>query len=123
VRAAFFVPYDNCRATPGAVATHWVGLDGPGSNSVEQIGVAMRCAGSKPRYYAWYEMYPKGARSGFPVHPGNAIVASVRYQPARREFLLRLHDISSGRQISRAAACTAAAVGTAGRAGGLSTAA
>jgi peptidase A4-like protein len=109
VRAAFFVPYADCRATPGAAASHWVGLDALGSNSVEQIGVAMRCAGSKPRYYAWYEMYPKGVRSVFPVHPGNAIVARVRYQPARRKFLLRLHDISSGRQISRALRCAASA--------------
>ena len=52
VRAAFFVPYADCRVTPGGSASHWVGLDGLGSISVEQIGVAIRCAGSKPRYYA-----------------------------------------------------------------------
>ena len=109
VRAAFFVPYADCRATPGASSSHWVGLDGLGSGSVEQIGVAIRCAGSKPRYYAWYEMYPKTVRVVFPVHPGNAILASVRYQPSRRKFRLRLHDISSGRQFSRAVRCAASA--------------
>ena len=109
VRAALFVPYANCRATPGASSSHWVGLDGLGSGSVEQIGVAARCAGSKPRYYAWYEMYPKTVRVIFPVHPGNAILASVRYQPSRQKFLLRLHDISSGRQFSRALRCAASA--------------
>jgi hypothetical protein len=109
VRAAFFVPYADCRATPGASASHWVGLDGLGSSSVEQIGVAISCAGPKPRYYAWYEMYPKTARVIFPVHPGNAIVASVRYQPTRRKFLLRLHDISSGRHVSRTLRCAASA--------------
>ena len=109
VRAAFFVPYANCRATPGAASSHWVGLDGLGSGSVEQIGVAIKCAGSKPRYYAWYEMYPKTVREIFPVHPGNAILASVRYQPSRRKFRLRLHDVSSGRQFSRALRCAASA--------------
>jgi Peptidase A4 family len=59
VRAEFFVPYADCRETPGASSSHWVGLDGLGNGSVEQLGVAIRCAGSKPRYYAWYEMYPK----------------------------------------------------------------
>ena len=63
VRAAFFVPCADCQAAPGAATSHWVGLDRLGSNSVEQIGVAVHCAGSKPHYYAWYEMYLKGVRS------------------------------------------------------------
>ena len=109
VRAAFFVPYADCRDTPGASSWHWVGLDGLGSSSVEQIGVAVSCAGTKPRYYAWYEMYPKSVQVVFRVHPGNAIQASVRYQPSRRKFLLRLRDISSGRRFGRAVRCAASA--------------
>ena len=109
VRAAFFVPYADCRGTPGASSSHWVGLDGLGSSSVEQIGVAVTCAGPKPRYYAWYEMYPKAVRVAFRVHPGNAIQASVRYQPSRRKFLLRLRDITSGQRVSRALRCAASA--------------
>jgi hypothetical protein len=109
VRAAFFVPYADCRASPGASSSHWVGLDGLGSSSVEQIGVAVHCAGTKPHYYAWYEMYPKSVQEIFPVHPGNAIQVSVRYQPARRKFRLQLRDISSGRHFSRALRCAASA--------------
>lgn len=75
---------------PGASSSHWVGLDGLGSSSVDQIGVAVSCAGTNPRYYGWYEMYPKGVQVVFRVHPGNAIQANVRYQPSRRKFLLRL---------------------------------
>jgi Peptidase A4 family len=45
----------------------------------------------------------------FPVHPGNAILASVRYQPSRRKFRLRLDDMSSGRQFSRILRCAASA--------------
>jgi hypothetical protein len=109
VRAAFFVPYADCRGTPGASSSHWVGLDGLGSSSVEQIGVAVSCSGRKPRYYAWYEMYPKNVQVVFRVHPGNAIQASVRYQPSRQKFLLRLRDISSGRRLRRAVRCAASA--------------
>jgi Peptidase A4 family len=109
VRAAFFVPYADCRGTPGASSSHWVGLDGLGSSSVEQIGVAVSCAGTKARYYAWYEMYPKGVQVAFRVHPGNAIQASVRYQPSRRKFRLRLRDISSGRVLRRTVRCAASA--------------
>jgi len=109
VRAAFFVPYADCRGTPGASSSHWVGLDGLGSSSVEQIGVAVSCAGTKAHYYAWYEMYPKSVQMVFQVHPGNAIQASVLYQPSRRKFLLRLRDISSGRHFTRRARCAASA--------------
>ena len=109
VRAAFFVPYADCGATPGASSSHWVGLDGLGSSSVEQIGVAIRCAGPKPQYYAWYEMYPKAVRVVFRVHPGNAIQASVHYQPSGRKFRLRLQDISTGRRFSRTLRCAATA--------------
>jgi Peptidase A4 family len=109
VQAAFFVPYADCRATPGAAASQWVGLDGLGSSSVEQAGVAIRCAGHKPRYYAWYEMYPKAVRVVFRVHPGNAILAGVRYLPARRKFRLQLRDISTGRQLRRTLRCAASA--------------
>ncbi|HTT55238.1 MAG TPA: G1 family glutamic endopeptidase [Streptosporangiaceae bacterium] len=111
VRAAFFVPYVDCHATPGASSSDWVGLDGLGSASVEQIGVAAGCAGSRPQYYAWYEMYPKTVRRVFPVHPGNAITASVRFQPGRRKFVLNVRDISSGRQLRRALRCAAQTCG------------
>lgn len=109
VRAAFFVPYADCRDTPDASSSHWVGLDGLGSSSVEQIGVAVSCTGTKAGYYAWYEMYPKSVQMVFQVHPGNAIQASVRYQPSRRKFLLRLRDITSGRHFSRRVRCAASA--------------
>ena len=44
VRAAFLVPYVNCASTPGSYSSHWAGLDGLGSGSVEQVGVAAGCA-------------------------------------------------------------------------------
>lgn len=60
----------------------WVGIDGYGSPSVEQIGTAHEWHNGKPRHYAWFEMYPQASfeLKGFPVNPGDIISASVIYQ-------------------------------------------
>ncbi len=109
VRAAFFVPYADCQRTPGAYSSHWIGLDGLGSSSVEQLGVAAGCSGSRPQYYAWYEMYPKPVSGIFGVKPGNAIVASVSYQASSRKFVLTLRDLTTGRKFTRSEKCAARA--------------
>jgi hypothetical protein len=36
----------------------WVGIDGYGSQTVEQTGAQASCSTGKPVYTAWYEMYP-----------------------------------------------------------------
>ena len=63
--------------------------------------MATGCAGAAAQYYAWYEMYPKAVSVAFPVHPGNSIVAGVSYDAARREFMLRLRDITTGQHFRR----------------------
>ena len=107
VRAAFFVPYIDCTSTPGSYSSHWVGLDGLGSSSVEQLGVAAGCAGSRPHYYAWYEMYPKPVSGVFTVKAGNAIVVSVNYQAQHRRFVLALRDLTTRRHFIRSEKCAA----------------
>lgn len=109
VQAAFFVPYVDCSSTPNSYSSHWVGLDGLGSSTVEQIGVAAGCAGSIPQYYAWYEMYPKSVSVAFSVRPGNSITASVFYKPATGRFVLKLQDTTTGQQFSRSLRCAAKA--------------
>ena len=61
----------------------WVGIDGAGSPSVEQIGTEHDVSGGKSSHYAWYEMYPAGSNQivGFPVDVGDSISASVMYVP------------------------------------------
>jgi peptidase A4-like protein len=59
VRAVYFVPYVDCAGSPNSYSSHWAGLDGLNSASVEQVGVATGCAGAAAQCYAWYEMYPK----------------------------------------------------------------
>jgi hypothetical protein len=46
----------------------WVGIDGYGSQTVEQTGVETSCSSGRPVYRAWYEMYPAQ-----PVYLSNAV--------------------------------------------------
>ncbi|SFK13463.1 G1 family glutamic endopeptidase [Amycolatopsis sacchari] len=48
----------------------WVGIDGDGSSTVEQTGVATDCSSGRPVYQAWYEMYPAA-----PVYYSNTVSA------------------------------------------------
>lgn len=61
----------------------WVGIDGAGSPTVEQIGTEHDIRNGVQHHYAWYEMFPLGSVEivGFPVEPGDQITASVAYIP------------------------------------------
>ena len=107
VSAAFQVPYLDCATATKSYSSHWVGLDGLGSATVEQVGVEADCAGATPRYYAWYEMYPKPVSIAFKVRAGHAIQASVTYKRSARKFALMLRDTTSGRHFTRTLKCAA----------------
>ena len=95
VSANWLQPTASCTSAT-TYSSFWVGLDGDGSSTVEQTGTSADCSGGSPRYYAWYEMYPK-----FPVNlsltikPGNAISASVTTDGAGR-FTLTITNNSTG---------------------------
>jgi hypothetical protein len=59
----------------------WVGIDGYGSPSVEQIGTEHDWNNGAQQNYAWFEMYPGPSFliSGFPLTPGDVISGSVTY--------------------------------------------
>ncbi len=59
----------------------WVGIDGAGSPSVEQLGTEHDWTDGHETHYAWYEMFPAGSNEivGFPVEVGDFITASVSY--------------------------------------------
>jgi hypothetical protein len=107
VQATFFVPYLDCTTTTNAFSSHWVGLDGLSSRTVEQLGVEAGCAGATPQYYAWYEMYPGNESSVFFVKPGNSIVASVYYNLRSKVFVLTLADTTTGQHFTRSEKCAA----------------
>jgi hypothetical protein len=77
-------------------SSFWVGLDGDGSNSVEQTGSEADCQGGTPQYYSWYEMYPS-APVNFtnPVSPGDHFTGSVTYNGGS-SFTLKLSDTTKG---------------------------
>jgi hypothetical protein len=61
----------------------WVGIDGAGSPSVEQIGTEHDYKNGQQSHYAWFEMFPLPSQElvGFPVNVGDTITASVVYIP------------------------------------------
>src|SRR5438105_9883471 len=77
-------------------SSFWVGLDGDGSNTVEQTGTSADCSGGTPRYYAWYEMYPKfPVNLSLAVHPGDSIGGSVTTDGGGH-FTLTITDRTTG---------------------------
>ncbi|GAA2140759.1 G1 family endopeptidase [Kitasatospora kazusensis] len=74
----------------------WVGIDGYGSQTVEQTGVQVDCSSGSPVYSGWYEMYP--APPVFfsnPVGAGDRFTASVVYTGGT-SYTLKLTDNSRG---------------------------
>jgi hypothetical protein len=94
VSGSWTEPTVTCSGT--AYSSFWVGLDGDTSGTVEQTGTDADCSGSTPKYYAWYEMYPK-----FPVNlsgtvrPGDKLSASVTTD-GRGVFTLTISDSTQG---------------------------
>ena len=95
VSASWTEPTVSCSGGT-AYSSFWVGLDGDTSGTVEQTGTDADCSGSTPRYYAWYEMYPK-----FPtnlrgtVRPNDKLNATVTTD-GRGGFTLTISDTTQG---------------------------
>jgi hypothetical protein len=92
VSGSWTQPAVDCQKTPTGYSSFWVGLDGDfTSNTVEQTGTDSDCSMGTPRYYGWYEMYPKGSFSfGGTVSAGDSMSASVTYGSG--SFTLTLSD-------------------------------
>lgn len=73
----------------------WVGIDGAGSPTVEQIGTEHDIKNGIQSHYAWYEMFPLGSQEivGFPVAVGDQISASVAYIPLNGNILQPNSDL------------------------------
>jgi hypothetical protein len=80
ISSSWVEPTGHCHSGGHKYSSFWVGLDGYRSRTVEQTGSEVDCAGSSPRYFAWYEMFP-----AFPVNfsnrvrPGDHFSASVTH--------------------------------------------
>ncbi|MCQ4040619.1 G1 family glutamic endopeptidase [Streptantibioticus rubrisoli] len=70
-------PHVTCNSSSDLFAP-WIGLDGYGSQTVEQTGVQTDCSSGSPVLSAWYEMYPAApVYWNDPVSEGDSITASV----------------------------------------------
>jgi hypothetical protein len=95
--ASWTEPAVTCTSTDDLFAP-WVGIDGDGSSTVEQTGVATDCSSGRPVYQAWYEMYPKSpvyySLSSYPVSAGDKFVAKVTRSSST--YTLTLTDSTKG---------------------------
>jgi hypothetical protein len=95
VSASWTEPTGTC-SRGSQYSSFWVGLDGYSSSSVEQTGSEVDCSGSRPQYYAWYEMYPNPSVSySNTVRPGDQFHASVTYTGSSN-FSLFIQDSTQG---------------------------
>lgn len=92
VSASWIQPVATCGFGQTA-ASFWVGIDGDGSQTVEQIGTYSNCTSANvPQYYAWFEMYPNPAyKTTYPLAAGDAMSASISVDRVGR-FTLSITD-------------------------------
>jgi hypothetical protein len=77
VSSSWTQPAVTCGAT-NTFSSFWVGLDGDGTQTVEQTGTEADCSNGTAAYSGWWEMFPNApVFYDNPVQPGDAMSASV----------------------------------------------
>jgi hypothetical protein len=95
VSASWTQPAVTCTA-PTTFSSFWVGLDGEGTNTVEQTGTEADCDAGTATYQGWFEMFPNApVFYDNPVSPGDAMSASV-VANGGGQFTLTLTDATAG---------------------------
>jgi Peptidase A4 family len=95
VSASWAQPAVNC-GPAGTFSAFWAGLDGDGTQTVEQTGTEADCSGGAPTYQGWYEVFPNApVFYPSPVQPGDAMSASVT-SAGNGVFTLTLSDATQG---------------------------
>lgn len=94
VTSSWTEPPVSCNSTDDLFAP-WVGIDGFGTSTVEQTGVATDCSSGSPEYAGWYEMYPAApVYYNNPVSAGDSITATVNR--SGNTYTLTLADSTQG---------------------------
>lgn len=96
VSADFTVPHLNTAKSPNnSWAGHWVGLDGFGNSTVEQVGIDTSVQNGVDYYYAWYEMFPAPTQVyALAASPGDNIQVGV--YTVNGTYYLSLNDTTLG---------------------------
>jgi hypothetical protein len=105
VTATWTQPTAASTSSEGSDAAFWVGLDGDGSETVEQIGTEAYKENGRIYYDAWYEMYPSNSVtiSSLTISPGDEITAKVTAN-GNGSFALSLKDATTGKSFSKTVA-------------------
>jgi len=78
VSATWRVPPVKAGTQPTEVAALWVGLDGRGTSTLEQIGTLSGTLGGSPAFEVWYEVVPQPpVYERLAIKPGDSVTASV----------------------------------------------
>ena len=69
----------NVSCTSSGIVAFWIGLDGWGSDSVEQDGTGVDCSNGYPQQFAWWETYPANSiqEYGDAVSAGDSLTSTV----------------------------------------------
>ncbi|HEY1623370.1 MAG TPA: G1 family glutamic endopeptidase [Streptosporangiaceae bacterium] len=94
--ADWTMPSFTCGAKATTYVSIWTGLDGLTSDTTEQIGAEVDCAGGTADYYGWYDLYPGPVQTfASKLSPGDKLEASVTWD-AGEKFTLTLEDVTAG---------------------------
>ena len=96
-------------ASQDSVASFWVGLDGDGSPTVEQIGTQAENSFGSVSYIAWYEMYP-ASEVPIPsmiISPGDVMTGTVT-STGGGSFTLALFDATTGSSFTKTSSSASA---------------
>jgi hypothetical protein len=95
VSSSWTEPAVTCSAQQ-TFSSFWVGLDGDGTQSVEQTGTEADCTNGAAIYQGWFEMFPNApVFFNNPVAPGDTMSASV-VANGGGAFTLTLSDHTQG---------------------------
>jgi hypothetical protein len=93
VKMSWIVPAVSCSLFAQTYAAVWVGIDGAGTNTVEQIGTLSDCGLLGASYSAWYEFYPQGTVTiSETVLLGDVMSAQVSYSASTGLYTLKMTD-------------------------------
>jgi hypothetical protein len=99
VSGTWTVPTVNCNGAATGGSSTWVGLDGDGNSTVEQLGTTQDCLWGGASYSAWYELYPQaeiGLPSKYTVNPGDVIHAWTQYINTKDEYWFHMQNRTRG---------------------------
>jgi len=104
IRATFYVPIMHCAGSPDTFSSHWVGLDGFTSKTVEQEGIEADCIGGKARIFAWREVFPRAEQpfTTLKIRSGDSITATTTFIRSTHKFRMEVKNNTTGqRRVSR----------------------